>query len=79
MHRVIADWRSARYVFGIFRCVANCQIDVDWTVVITRCGRICCQSRKITVSQVFAGQKVGVKEVDEHIWLVTFMHYVAPL
>jgi hypothetical protein len=24
---------------------------------------------------VFAGQKVGVKQVDEHIWLVTFMHY----
>jgi len=23
---------------------------------------------------VFAGQKVGVKQVDEHIWLVTFMH-----
>src|SRR5688572_7426495 len=23
----------------------------------------------------FAGQTVGVKQVDEHIWLVTFMHY----
>ena len=22
-----------------------------------------------------AGQKVGVKQVDDHIWLVTFMHY----
>ena len=31
--------------------------------------------RKINVSQVFAGQKVGVKQVDEHIWLVTFMDY----
>jgi len=47
----------------------------DWTAVITTCGRICYQSRKINVSQVFAGQKVGVKQVDEHIWLVTFMHY----
>jgi putative transposase len=27
------------------------------------------------VSQVFAGQKVGVRQVGEHIWLVTFMHY----
>lgn len=27
------------------------------------------------MSQVFAGQKVGVKQVDEHIWLVTLMHY----
>jgi hypothetical protein len=27
------------------------------------------------VSQVFAGQTVGVKQVDEHIWLITFMYY----
>ena len=47
----------------------------DWTAVITTCGRICYRTRKINVSQVFAGQKVGVKQVDEHIWLVTFMHY----
>jgi putative transposase len=47
----------------------------DWTAVITTCGRICYQSRKINVSQVFAGQKVGVKQVDEHVWLVTFMQY----
>src|SRR6187549_436203 len=37
----------------------------DWTAVITTCGRICYQSRKINVSQVFAGQKVGVKQVDD--------------
>lgn len=47
----------------------------DWTAVITNCGRICYQRRKINVSQVFAGQKVGVKQVSEHIWLVTFMDY----
>jgi putative transposase len=47
----------------------------DWTAIITTCGRICYQRRKINVSQVFAGQKVGVKQVQEHIWLVTFMHY----
>jgi len=22
-----------------------------------------------------AGQQVGIRQVDEHIWLVTFMHY----
>ena len=33
------------------------------------------QRRKINVSQVFAGEKVGVKQVAEHIWLVTFMQY----
>jgi hypothetical protein len=24
---------------------------------------------------VFAGQNVGVKQVDEGIWMVSFMHY----
>ena len=33
------------------------------------------QRRKIKVSQVFAGQTVGVKQTDEHIWLVSFMYY----
>jgi putative transposase len=47
----------------------------DWTAVITTCGRICYQRRKINVSQVFAGQRVGVKQVDDHLWLVTFMDY----
>ena len=27
------------------------------------------------LSQVFAGQNVGVKQVDDKIWLVTFMNY----
>jgi hypothetical protein len=31
--------------------------------------------RKGRFSQVFAGQKVGIKEVPEKIWLVTFMQY----
>jgi hypothetical protein len=38
-------------------------------------GRICYQRRKVNVSQVFAGQKVGVRQTDDHIWLVTFMDY----
>jgi putative transposase len=47
----------------------------DWTAVVTRCGRLCYQRRKINVSQVFAGQTVGVKQTEDHIWLVTFMDY----
>jgi putative transposase len=31
--------------------------------------------RKINLSQVFAGQNVGIKEIAEKIWLVSFMHY----
>jgi len=47
----------------------------DWTATVTRCGRICWKTRKINLSQVFAGQQVGVKQVNDRIWLVTFMHY----
>src|SRR5207245_4392552 len=45
----------------------------DWTATVTTCGRICYRRRKINVSQVFAGQMVGVRQVSERIWLVTFM------
>jgi putative transposase len=47
----------------------------DKTIVVTQCGRICLGSIKINLSQVFAGQAVGIKEVHEDIWLVSFMDY----
>lgn len=47
----------------------------DRTVTVTSCGRICIGRRKINLSHVFAGQNVGIKEVSEKIWLVSFMHY----
>ena len=47
----------------------------DRTVTVTRCGRICMGPLKINLSQAFAGQKVGVKQVEEKIWLVSFMQY----
>jgi len=47
----------------------------DWASTVTTCGRICFRNRKVNLSQVFAGQQVGVCQVDEHVWLVTFMHY----
>jgi transposase InsO family protein len=45
------------------------------TILITSCGRICIKKLKINLSQVFAGQAVGIKEVNDRIWLVTFMDY----
>ena len=30
---------------------------------------------KVHFSQVFAGQQVGVKEVEDGIWLLSFMDY----
>ncbi len=47
----------------------------DWTATVTTCGRICYKRRKINLSTVFAGQKVGVKQVSDRIWLVSFMQY----
>ena len=47
----------------------------DRIITVTRCGRICIGRRKINLSRAFAGQDVGIKEVAEKIWLVTFMHY----
>ena len=32
-------------------------------------------TRRLNLSQVFAGQNVGVREVADHIWLISFMHY----
>ena len=47
----------------------------DRAIRITNCGRICIGKRKINLSRVFAGQMVGIKEVAERIWLVTFLDY----
>jgi putative transposase len=47
----------------------------DQTIAVTHCGRICFNGRKVNLSHVFAGQNVGVTQVGERIWLVTFMQY----
>ena len=47
----------------------------DHTITVTQCGRICMAPHKIMLSTVFAGQKVGVKQVADKIWLVSFMDY----
>jgi hypothetical protein len=45
----------------------------DRDVLVTACGRICIYRKKINISTVLAGQRLGIKEVDEGIWLVTFI------
>src|SRR5215470_5571689 len=47
----------------------------DRTVMVTNCGRLCFYRKKINLSTSLAGQAVGVKEVDDGIWLVSFMQY----
>jgi putative transposase len=47
----------------------------DRTITVSNCGRICIGRRKINLSTVFAGQNVGIKEVSDKVWLVSFMQY----
>jgi putative transposase len=47
----------------------------DTTITVTHCGRICFQGRKVNLSHALAGQNIGVTQVGERIWLVTFMDY----
>jgi transposase InsO family protein len=47
----------------------------DRTALVTCCGRICIYKKKINLSTSLAGQAVGIKEVDDGIWLVSFMDY----
>ena len=47
----------------------------DKTFTVTQCGRICFNGRKVNLSHVVAGQNVGVTQVGERVWLVTFMRY----
>ena len=47
----------------------------DRDVLVTACGRICLHRKKINISTVLAGQRLGIKEVDEGIWLVSFIDY----
>ncbi len=47
----------------------------DKDIMVTACGRICMHRKKINISTVMAGQRLGIKEVDDGIWLISFMHY----
>jgi hypothetical protein len=47
----------------------------DRDALVTACGRICMHRKKINISTVMAGQRLGLKEVDDGIWVVTFMTY----
>jgi hypothetical protein len=46
----------------------------DRDILVAACGRICLHST-INISAVLAGQKLGIKEGDDGIWLVSISHY----
>ena len=47
----------------------------DRDKLVTACGRICMHRKKINISTALAGQRLGIKEVEDGIWLVSFMLY----
>ena len=47
----------------------------DREITVTASGRICMHRKKINLSTVMAGQTLGIKEIDDGIWLVSFMQY----
>jgi len=47
----------------------------DAAFSVTHCGRINFKGRKTNLSHAFGGQNVGVTQVGERVWLVTFMQY----
>jgi len=47
----------------------------DKTIQVTQCGRICEKKMKVSLSKALAGQEVGIKEVEDGIWIVSFLEY----
>src|SRR3546814_2093086 len=41
----------------------------DRDLLVTCCGRVCMHRKKINISTALAGQRLGIKEVDDDIWL----------
>ncbi len=47
----------------------------DKTITVSQCGRVCDRGLKVSLSRAFAGQDVGIKEVEDGIWVVSFLDY----
>jgi putative transposase len=47
----------------------------DHTIRVTQCGRICFRGWKVSLSRAFAGVEVGIKEMEDGIWVVSFLDY----
>jgi hypothetical protein len=47
----------------------------DLDLVVARNGTIGLHRRRVVISTVFAGQRLGLREVDTDVWLVSFMHH----
>lgn len=66
------------FSFPSFRC-GGCawEISIGFSPILPRHPRavIPIHRKKINLSTCLAGEAVGIQEVDDSIWLVTFMEY----
>ena len=47
----------------------------DRDITVTHCGRVRMHRKRINISIVLADQTLGIEEVDDGIWLVSFKQY----
>jgi hypothetical protein len=47
----------------------------DLALVASENGAVSLHGRAVYISKVFGGQRLGLREVDTDVWLVSFMHY----
>ncbi len=47
----------------------------DQTITVSQCGRVCTKGMKVSLSKAFAGVEVGIKEMEDGIWVVSFLDY----
>ena len=71
-HQALEMKRSPRTYRGLPEL--ECPLH-EHTIMVSACGRICFATKKVNLSNVFAGQKVGIKGEDKGIWQVSFMDY----
>ena len=46
----------------------------DQTITVSQCGRVCTKGLKVSLSRAFAGVEVGIKEMEDGIWVVSRKH-----
>jgi hypothetical protein len=47
----------------------------DKTITLSQCCRVCDRGLKVSLSTAFAGVEVGIKEMENGIWVVSFLDY----
>jgi transposase InsO family protein len=69
---------ASRYLASPRRFTSLPELDYplhDIEVIVGTTGQIRFNKANVAISSVLAGQKLGLRETDTGIWLVSFMHY----